>query len=700
MNAARASVAASVAAMLVTLVPAQQVTVPAPQRFQWVLWCSDVAHGASSAARLGFTAVQLGRGVDPAPLVEAGLGYYLDQPIGKGVLELRDEQWQPLARAYERDRDPAGLLRPGCFATPGLLDEAAAAAVAEVMRVRGPALQFVALADEASATRHDAPLDTCRCEHCLAAFRVFLLQRHPDLNAANGAMGTHYASFADAMPVSTDQIRRRELGERALPRDLRAFGLAREFADRQFAAAIARLAGAIQQAVPEVPVGLTGLPAPAAFGGNDFGRLLPALTLIEPYAIGGAVELGRSLAAPGAHRYTTLIPPTVEAQGGVALADWVRANVAAMACSGLAGVVVWNDGTVAGADGVATPFGAAVQAAMQQQAGVLAACAGATVEPASIWLVESQPSVRTHWMLDSVGDGMTWVRRLASYEQTHSTSQAARLGWLRLLQDLGLQPRFVVAEQLPERLLQEQPRCLVLPATIALADRAVQAIEVYVRNGGVLLADHGTALYDEQLLRRERGALDLLFGITERSLDWEDQLVREGRSVASSRGVPLAERQLRGALSERRGDGDAQIENKLGKGLAVYLNAPVVAYPGWRLDEGAVERARDLRRRVRAVLQRARVDPPCEVRGDGLPTCIERTVLRLRDGRRVVAIRLQALERPAVWQQLAANGPRRVFFELPVPRRLRRLDGEELGTTARVELQLDPFGALFVEVVD
>jgi hypothetical protein len=369
-----------------------------------------------------------------------------------------------------------------------------------------------------------------------------------------------------------------------------------------------------------------------------------------------------------------------------------------MATAGLSGVVVWNDATVLDAAGAALPFGRAVQGAFAALAVELDACAGATVVPSPVWVVESQPSVRGWWMLDSAGDGMTWVRRLASHERTHSTSQAARLGWIRLLQDLGLQPEFVASSALPERLLRGRPRCLVLPATLALSDRAAQAIATYVQNGGVVVADHSTGLYDDDLRRRAAGALDRLFGITERSLAWADQWVRQGRSTSRERGLPLAERGLRGRVAEQRQDGDAQVELVTGRGRAVYLNAPVAEYPHWRLDEQAIEPAKELRRRVRAVLRAAGVEPPCDVRGEGLPACLERTLLRARDGRELLAVRLHALESPALLLRLAANGPRPVRVELPAARRLRSLRGDELGAGTVFDLRLDPFGVLLLEV--
>jgi hypothetical protein len=369
-----------------------------------------------------------------------------------------------------------------------------------------------------------------------------------------------------------------------------------------------------------------------------------------------------------------------------------------MSMQGLAGVVVWNDATVAGPDGAPTAFGKAVGRAFEKLGPALDACAGATVQTDHVWMVESQASVRVWWMLDSAQDGMTWVRRLSSYERDHSTSQAARLGWIRLLQDLGIEPAFVAEDALPERLLRERPRCLVLPAAVALADRTVQAIETYARQGGTVVADHGAALYDDRLRRRPAGGLDRLFGVAERSFAWSDQLVRQGRTVSREEGLPLAERGLRGKLGERRDGGDAFLEQTPDRGRAVYLNAPVCMYDRWRLDESKVEPARELRRRVRGVLQQAGVKPPFEVQGEGLPTCLQRSVLRLRDGRTVFAVCVQALQSPALLKRLAANGPRPVQIELPREYHLRHLGGADIGTAANFRVALDPWEALLLEV--
>ena len=676
----------------------QQQVAP-PQRFERVLWCSDAEVGVPLARRSGFTAVQLPRGGDPAPIRAAGLSFYLDQPIGKGLLELRDEQWRPVVQEFERTRDPSRLVRPTCFAKPGCVAAAAAAAAQEVRRVGSEGLLFVALADEASSTRHNAPLDTCRCSHCRAKFIEFCRARFADVGRLNRALGTTWERFEDVAPLGTDQVRSRELAGRRLPEDLRAWSLWLDFVDAQFADAVGEIQRSVARAVPRVPVGLTGLAVPGAYGGHDYARLLAGHTLAEPYDIGGSIELARGLAADSVHRYETLAPPAAGAvTQKVALAPYVRARLAAMACRGTAGVVIWNDRTVADEAGELSPFGRALQVELRGMAAQLDALAGAALEPSGVWLVESHASVRAWWMIDSAKDGMTWVRRLESYEATHSTSQASRRGWIRLLQDLGQQPEFVAAAALPERLLIEKPNCVVLPAMLSISDRVARALTIYVEGGGTVIADHSAGLYDERLLRRARGALDDLFGVRERSLAWQDLMVREGRPTSPGRGLPRAERGLRGSIGVRGDDDDASLENVVRRGRAHYLNVPVCAYPGWRLQPRDIEVAKQLRRRVRAALQRAGVMPPCEVRGEGLPTIVDRSPLRLRDGRRVLAVRLNALERPQLLQQLARRGPLQLELIFPAARALRLLGGEELGRADRCILTVDAFGAAFVEV--
>ncbi|MGE3173623.1 MAG: hypothetical protein AB7O97_13445 [Planctomycetota bacterium] len=678
--------------------------------FETVLWVpaervADPAH-LRAVRDAGFSAVNLGPDGDPAPLLAAGLGWYLDQPVGKGFLELRDRDFLPLRNDYERRRDPDALVRPQCLRDPartadlGIRAAAAALRHAEAGRPpqdapAAPGLLFVALADEASTTRHGDPLDLCRCDGCRTAFRAFALQRHGGLAAVNAAWGTDFAAEPAIEPLSTDQVRRRELGGLLLPQNLQPWADWLDFVDDGFATAVAGIAGHVRRQLPGVPVGLTGLQPPLAFGGHDYARLLPGLSLLEPYDLAAAPELARSL-APAASYWSTLTLPTdpQEAAHG-RFEALVTARLGEAAARGQAGVVVWNDAVALGQDGRPTAAGAQFRAAVQRLRPMLDACAGAVPLADDVWICESHASVRAWWMLDSNADGLTWVRRLGSYEVEHSTSVAARRSWVKLLADLGIRGRFVAADDLPVQLLQRRPRLLILPATVALGDRACAAITAYVKQGGVALADHSTALYGDDLVLRQAGGLDALFGLRERSLRQQDLAVREGRGAPGTR---VAERLLRAELAEQLDDAAVFAEQRQGRGRAVYLNLPVCDYARLRLDPAAVAVAVDLRRRVRQVLRAAGVDPRCDVRGDGLPTCIQRSWLRARDGRTLLVVRADAVDDPAVLVQLAGAGARPVQLEFPQPVRLRSTRGEDLGERATFELPFDPVAGLCVEV--
>lgn len=678
--------------------------------FGKVLWVDGATAGsAEQLARvreIGFDAIQLGPGGDPRAARAAGLGFYLDQPIGKGHLELRDEEWQDLAAAYERSRDAALLVRPGCLSDPARATELAArvrAAVAAAAEAGGPALRFTALADEASWTRHNNPLDVCRCEHCLAAFRAAMRREYGTVAALGQAWGASFDSFEDVVPVAVDQLRARELTGLALPVNLTPLADWLAFTDAQFAAVVSRLAAAAEAAAPGVPVGLTGLQPPTAFGGHDYARLVPPLSLLEPYPIGGARELAASF-APQASFWSTLFVPE-EALPLTQLRRRFAASLAAAAARGDDGVVVWNHARLLGDAPAASTARQALEQAFTALRPALLACAGARPPDAPVWLVESRASVFAWWMLDSERDGMTWVRRLASHEAAHSTSLAARASWLSLLADLGVAARFVAEDELPVKLLQQRPRCVVLPAQIALGARSCQALEVYVQNGGTLLADHSPAIYDGALRRRDAGGLDALFGIRGRSLHKSDLRVREGRALATAatagarHPLPIAETGLDVELGERCGREPVFCEQRTGKGRAVCLNLVVADYDRLRLEPQRVVVAQELRRRVRQVLQGAGAVPFCDVRGDQLPTCIERTLLRARDGRTILAVRLAVLDSPALLRELGERGARHVQVAFAREVTLRALDGEPLGTGREFDLRLDPSAGLFVEVV-
>ncbi len=671
--------------------------------FERILWvnASVPANAAFYAAvkKLGFTAVTVSGDQDPAAPGAHGLRFYRDQVAGKGILELRAKAWEELQKAYDDQRDPAVLVRPACLAEPNTI-ETLRAITEKRLEAAVPHGPFaISLGDEISVTRHANPLDFCFSAACLRDFRRFLMARYENVEQLNRAWGSSFVEMSEVKPFTADRIRARELGGVEIPRNLRPWSEHLEFRDRQFAGVVGGVASMVSERAPGVPHGLTGMQPPSAYGGHDYRRLMPRSTFYEAYDIGGARDLAMCFAPRGAMAVATLFAP-----GDSAPIEFVRARCFDMLAHGMAGTVVWSAQQVFDSELRPTEYGRELGAAAKWLDGAGNVAARAELLRAPVWIVESQPSVRAHWMLDSAVDGRTWIRRLSSYERTHSTSQAARYSWLRLFEDLGLQPRFVSATDLAVGLKAGPPRLLVLPAMLAISNAEAAAIASFVADGGVALADHSLGLYDEHLQRRDDGVLDALFGVRGRSLAWRDILVRQG--VADDRGRPnggaaVAEVGVHGELAEPVGDFHVHVERKHGRGKAVYLNLAVCESGRARLDPERLNTALELRRRVRGVAWDAGIRPPVEIVGEGLPTCIERMLLRTTDGRRLLAIRVNALESPALMRQLGQRGPRQVRMTFPSSVELTDLiSGQKHGPGTEFEVSLGPWVGLLYEVRD
>ena len=95
-----------------------------------------------------------------------------------------------------------------------------------------------------------------------------------------------------------------------------------------------------------------------------------------------------------------------------------------------------------------------------------------------------------------------------------------RVGWLKAIEDLGLQIRFVSSAQIENGdLLADMPKAVLLPYSVAISDDEARAFTAYVAAGGTLIADARCGLMDEHCRLREIGALDGLFGVARAAVD-------------------------------------------------------------------------------------------------------------------------------------------------------------------------------------
>lgn len=128
--------------------------------------------------------------------------------------------------------------------------------------------------------------------------------------------------------------------------------------------------------------------------------------------------------------------------------------------------------------------------------------------------------------------------------------------WQTLIEDLGYPVKAVDLEMLRQGLTKTKVKVLVLPELLSLSDEEVETFRRFVKNGGILIADHSCGLYDERGKRRAApdnsplppknrvpqdsfyyGGLDMEFGV--RRHVWRYPLLKENQPYDQSLRIKL-----------------------------------------------------------------------------------------------------------------------------------------------------------------
>lgn len=172
--------------------------------------------------------------------------------------------------------------------------------------------------------------------------------------------------------------------------------------------------------------------------------------------------------------------------------------------------------------------------------------------------VRANPGIADSSMGDSVGFALT--DRAIPYMKS-------------LAEDAGERWDLVFEDDLLSGKIAKNYNVLFLPAVIALSSDEIAALERFVRNGGVLVADTMTGWFDENgNPNPERKKMDALFGIRRNSFElplFPKQSVRlpDGTILEVYRGESIS------ALPTAKNKyGNLLISNVYGKGRTLYLN--------------------------------------------------------------------------------------------------------------------------------
>jgi hypothetical protein len=355
---------------------------------------------------------------------------------------------------------------------------------------------FYNLGDESGIADLAAFWDFDFSDQSLSEMRIWLRERYGTLAAVNRQWGTSYASWDLVTPQTTREAMRRT------DSNYSSWADHKEWMDVSYARALKMGVDAIHSVDPDAYVAIEGGQMPG-WGGYDYYRLTQVLDAIEPYDIGSNIEMIRSF------KPSMAFVTTAFARG-----PWEKHRIWFELLHGARGNIIWEDKPEHVAeDGSIGERGREVEPYYRElRSGIAALLINSVRQSDPVAIHYSQASMRTEWMLAQRPKGDAWIDRTSSSERMDSEFLGVRESYCRLLEDLGLQYKFVAYAQVEAgELLHGGYRALILPRSSSLSDAEVAEIREFASRGGLVIADGEPGVFDEHSRRREKGALDDLF---------------------------------------------------------------------------------------------------------------------------------------------------------------------------------------------
>ncbi len=429
---------------------------------------------------------------------ETGWPFYVDHAADKGYLHLGK-----LAEGIGGKREV--VARPRSMADPKTMEALKKFLTQNVNACKGSTAVAYAFDDEISTGNFCSAVETDGSPLSVAGYRKFLEAQYGTIEALNAEHETAYKSFDAVEPRSYETVRSQIRPDTLGKLNLSPWCDWRAYMDTQWADALAELTRTANKLDPETPAGYVGGQMPCAFGGQDYRKLTQAVQWVEAYDIGATNEILRSFwdqKRPHVQTFFSSKDPKRDA--------WFLWYYL---CHGNRGVICWPDGWFN--DGKAADYITANAATFKEIQGPVSQkiIDGSFVhDPIAIYY--SHPSIQATWAMDAVPHGGTWPRRSSSLESSVSTSNLTRIGWVKSLEDVGLQPKFIHQDHLLGGVLQKEGyKVLLLNRVLSLSDAEVAAIRAFAAAGGTVVADHLCGIYDGHGKARPQGALDDLFGV-------------------------------------------------------------------------------------------------------------------------------------------------------------------------------------------
>jgi len=673
----------------------------------------------------GFRGFHIDRGAGRADRVKFAarekMPYYNDHAADKGYLHLTDRTG---VRSVMRKRNL--IPRPHSLADPKTMDLMKGHLARNVTVTKeGPVVAY-AFDDEVSLGCFNSPAEVDASPLSVAAYRKWLAKTYGGIEKLNATWGTAQRDFAEAKPVSFEDVRRAHTRPPFAKWNLARWMDWRTYMDTQFADCLAELARYTGSLDPATPAGFVGGQQPSVYGGYDYAKIARAVQFIEAYDIGGTCEILRSLWRwPERRPYVQ----TWFSKGDARLDAWFLWYYLV---HGNRGVIAWPDRGGSWfhwkGGGLAPFIKDNIETIREVQSDVsrpiLDPDARFDADPIAVFY--SHPSIQASWAMDAVTHGGTWPNRSSSLDNSSQTLGRNRVAWFKILEDCGYQYNVVAGEDVAAgALVKDKYRVLILNRAVCLSDGEAAAIRRFVEAGGAVIADHLTGILTEHGVGRPTGALDDLFGITRD----ESKGYLDGKSITEvdgeKYGKPLLQRLTysgalrqegivvyeRGTQTDGKEDAkasarvkgaDVLIRKQTGRGRTVYLNLTPVAYNDLGSRLGAFGDA--WREIVSGLLAEAGLAPRARVLAGGKPVPMAETLFWRKGNRVVIALVKNPPREAAVSHAgridgaFGREGPVEIALSRPVTAVRNIRSGEMLPDGQALKASWKPWEALLFEV--
>ncbi len=355
---------------------------------------------------------------------------------------------------------------------------------------------FYNLGDESGIADLAAFWDFDFSDQSLEAMRGWLKQRYGTLAALNNQWGKQFTDWNQVIPETTDEAMQRT------DENYSSWSDFKEWMDIAYASALKMGTDAVHSVDPTAFVAIEGGQMPG-WGGYDYARIVKSITAIEPYDIGNNHELIRSF-APSMPVLTTSFQSGPQEKHRV----WHEL------LNGNRGLIIWDEKPVfVNPDGSLGPRGHEVAPYYNEiRDGIGAQIINSRPLSDAIAIHYSQPSMRAEWMRAQRPKGPKWVERNSSTERKDSEFLRLRESYCKLIEDEGLQYKFVSYDQVENGdLIAGGYKVLILPRSSALSAREVENIRDFVARGGTVIADGEPGVFDEHVRKLAKPSLADLF---------------------------------------------------------------------------------------------------------------------------------------------------------------------------------------------